>query len=159
VRLFFELDIKYDHPDMSAASLGSPQATPAPGSVHRYQRRHANLGDSTVQETIPSTGVANVHVWGSANFTYPCAAGERQQFAAHVSLRFDPFHLAGIFTTVTYFCQQTGAVLPAFTFTASVSSDMKLGPNIVVSAMNVQINGYNLGHGASGRELNPKTHI
>jgi len=46
-----------------------------------------------------------------------------------------------------------GPVLPAFTFTASVSSDMKLGPNIVVSAMNVQINGYNLGNGASGREF------
>jgi hypothetical protein len=33
---------------------------------------------------------------------------------------------------------------------------MKLGPNIVVSAMNLQINGYNLGNGASGRELNLK---
>ena len=49
VRLFIELDIKYNHPDMSAASLGSPQDTPAPGSVQRYQRRHANLGASTVE--------------------------------------------------------------------------------------------------------------
>ena len=156
VTLFVELDIKFSNPLLAAASLGSPRDTPAPGSVQRYQRRHANLGDSMVQETIPSTGVANVHVWGSANFTYPCAAGERQKFSAHVSLRFDPFHLAGIFTTMTYFCQQTGPVLPAFTLTASVSSDMKLGPNIVVSAMNLQINGYNLGNGASGRELNLK---
>jgi len=156
VKLFVELDIKYYHADFSAASLGSPHETPVAGSVQRFQRRHAMLGASTVEETIPSTGVANVHVWGSANFTYPCAAGERQQFAAHVSLRFDPFHVTGIFTTVTYFCQQTGPVLPAFTFTASVASDMKLGPTLVVSAMNVLINGYNMGNGTSGKALSER---
>ena len=123
--------------------------------MQRYQRRHATLGNSTVEETIPSTGVANVHVWGRANFTFPCAAGERQQFAAHLSLRFDQFHLPGIFATVTYFCLQTGPVLPAFTFTASVASGMKLGPTML-SAMNVWINGYNLGNGTSGRALSER---
>jgi hypothetical protein len=156
VHLFVELDVKYYHPEFSAATLGSPQDTPAPGSVQRYQRRHSKLGASTVEETIPSTGVANVHLWGSANLTYPCAAGERQQFAAHVSLHFDPFHLPGIFATVTYFCQQTGPVLPAFTFVASVANGMELGPTLVVSAMNVLISGYNLGNGTSGRV--PKNH-
>ena len=39
---------------------------------------------TTVEETIPDTGVANVHVWGRANFTFPCPAGDRQKFDAHV---------------------------------------------------------------------------
>ena len=43
------------------------------------------LGASTVEETIPSTGVPNVHVWGRANFTYPCAAGEKLQFVAGIT--------------------------------------------------------------------------
>ena len=151
VRLFIELDVKYYHSDISAASLGSPRDTPAAGSVQRYPRRHANLGAaSTVQEAIPSTGVPNVHVWGTARLTFPCAAGDRQQFTAHVSLRFDPFHLPGLFATVTYWCGQTGAVLPAMTLTASVASGMALGPTLVVSAMNVQVNAYNLGNGTSG---------
>jgi len=158
VTLFVELDIKFSNPLLAAASLGSPRDTPAPGSVQRYQRRHATLGANlttgpwltTVEETIPDTGVANVHVWGRANFTFPCAAGERQKFETHVSLRFDPFYLTGIFAKVTYFCQQTGPVLPAFTFTAAVASDMQMGPTLVVSAMNVMMHGYNLGNGTSG---------
>jgi len=57
--------------------------------------------------------------------------------------------LTGIFAQVTYFCQQTGPVLPAFTFTAAVASDMEMGPNLVVSAMTVIMHAYNLGNGSS----------
>ena len=156
-KLFVNLDVKYYHSKISAAttsSLGHMQVhdEAVPGSVQRYRRSFTALGENEVdvEEIIPPTGVPNVHVWGKANFTYPCFKGDRQRFSAHVSLRFDPFHLPGLLATATYFCQQTGATLPAFTFTSSVSSGMTLGPSIHVSALNILINGYNLGNGTSG---------
>jgi hypothetical protein len=35
--------------------------------------------------------------------------------------------------------------IPALSFTAAVASDMEMGPNLVVSAMNVMMHAYNLG--------------
>jgi hypothetical protein len=48
VTLFVELNIKLSNPLLAAASLGSPQDTPAPRSVQQYRRRHAtaNVGSN-----------------------------------------------------------------------------------------------------------------